>query len=136
MPPQAVQPVSKGMIERILDNLNVHYRRDNEDDILAIFPFGPNGTDLHCWFLITGEKRDIFKFFCVTPITISSDKLPEAVTVCNFYHSQNRFGRAIVEVGTRSGEYRVNFDAQIDIEKGTSEEFLQRFILMNIYAVK
>jgi hypothetical protein len=130
---QSIQPISKGMIERILDNLKFRYGRDKDDDIFTILPFGPRGTDLNCWFIIDGPKQDVFKLLCTIDASFSENNLGDAHFACNQYHQENRFGRAIIKEGEREGEYKIYFDTQIDVELGVIEAFLQRLIVMTLY---
>jgi hypothetical protein len=132
---ESVQPISKGLIEWALDSLSaVKYGRDKDDDIYAILPFGPNGKDLNCWFLITGNKNDVFSVHCTIDDYLSEDNLGDAHFACSEYHRGNRFGRAILN--KQENKYTIYFDAHIDTERGITQGFLQRFILITLYGAK
>jgi hypothetical protein len=92
------QALSKGLIERCLDEVDMPYGRDHDGDIVTRLSSDDFGGDLIAWFLIVGEKRDIFRLLCAVEHKVPQSKWTTALLACNEYHNTARFGRAYLHI--------------------------------------
>jgi hypothetical protein len=128
----ANQALSKGLIERCLDDVDMQYGRDHDGDIVTRFSGDELGGDLIAWFLIVGEKRDIFRLLCTVEHKVPQSKWTSALLACNEYHNTARFGRAYLNIKKDQPEADLYFDSQIDLTEGVTEASLQGFIMQNL----
>ena len=128
------QALSKGLIERCLAGVDLQYGRDHDGDVVTCFSGDGLGGDLIAWFLIVGEKRDIFRLLCMVEHKVPQSKWANALLVCNEYHNTARFGRAYLNIKEDQPEADLYFDSQIDLTEGVTEAYLQTFIMLNLWA--
>jgi hypothetical protein len=131
-----IHPLSKGLIERALDRLDVRYRRDSEGDVAARIAYDSIGSAMTYWFLILGEHCDVFQLLSTVDATIPMANSPQALVACNQYHAKYFFGRGYIRERQGDQQLKLCFDAIIDLERGTTEDFLKEFIELHIYAAR
>ena len=126
------QALSKGLIERCLDEVDLQYGRDHDGDVVTCFSGDELGGDLIAWFLIVGEKRDIFRLLCTVEHKVPQSKWASALLACNEYHNTARFGRVYLNIKEDQPEAELYFDSQIALTEGVTEAYLQSFIMLNL----
>jgi hypothetical protein len=79
----ALQTLSKALIERTLDAVELNHNRDREDDVYSIFSGEGLPADMTCWYLIVGEDRDILRLLCTVPLPVPQEKWGHVLLTCN-----------------------------------------------------
>jgi len=126
------QALSKCLIERCLDEVELQYGRDHDGDVVTCFSGAELSGNLIAWFLIVGEKRDIFRLLCTVEHKVPQSKWASALSAANEYHNTARFGRAYLHINEDQPEAELYFDSQIDLTEGVTETSLQGFIMLNL----
>jgi hypothetical protein len=128
-----MHPLSKPLIERVLDDVELNHRRDHEDDVASVFSGEGLPGDMICWYLIEGED-DIFRLLCTVDLPVPQEKWGHALLLCNNYHRQCRFGRAYLRIREGQTDAKLSFDASLDLREGVTDSSLQRFIMLSLFA--
>jgi hypothetical protein len=132
MPSTINQPLTNDLIRRALDALSLPNSRDEDGDWFTVIPGGDSRSDLVCFFIAYGESRKMFHLVCMFDAKIPKRKWPVALQLCNAYHADSRFGRAVLSIQEGQEEATLRFDAAIDCTDGVSQEFLQKLITSHI----
>ena len=131
MPQPVAQPFTNDPLRSALDALGIPHIRDN-DVLHSIIPGGAHRSDLLCWFQLHGDTRKLFKLVCTFDAPIPQRKWAAALRLCNTYHTESRFGRAILDFGDGESEPRFFFESQIDVTEAATDAFLKSFIHANL----
>jgi hypothetical protein len=127
--PIPIIKLSHRLIERTLDALGIPHCRDDDDDIFTVIPGGDSCSDLLCWFLVDGN---ILQLVCTFNAKISKCDWMAALLLCNAYHRESRFGRAVLHIRDGQEEAALVFETAIDCSDGLHEAFLQTYIVSHV----
>jgi hypothetical protein len=126
--------LSKALIERNLDEVELNHSRDREDDIYSVFSGEGLPGNMVCCYLLEGEDNDILRLHCTVDLPVPQEKWGQALLMCNDYHSQSRFGKAYLRIKEGEAHARLYFSACIDLSDGVTDDYLQRYIMLSLYA--
>lgn len=130
----ALLPLSKTRIERNLDDVELNHSRDHEDDVVSVFSGEGLPGKLTCWYLIVGEDRDMFRILCTVDLPIPQEKWGHALLACNQHHGTCRLGRCYLDIKEGHPDAQLFFESLIDLSDGVTESYLQRFIMLSLFA--
>jgi hypothetical protein len=133
-PHSEIEHLTRDLIARALDALELTYSRDDEDDIYSVFSGEGLPADMTCWYLIEGEDKDILRLLCTVALHVPQEKWEQALLLCNECHGQCRFGRAYLRIKDGETDAKLYFDACLDLTEGVKESSLQRFLMLRLYA--
>lgn len=131
---EVLQPLSKALIERTLDAVELNHNCDREGDVYSIFSGEGLPADMTCWYLIVGEDKDILRLLCTVRLPVAQEKWGHALLLCNQYHGMCRFGKCYLDIVDGHPEARLFVESLIDLSDGVSDGFLQRFVMLSLYA--
>ena len=126
--------LSKPLIERNLDDVELYHGRDHEDDIVSVFSDEGLPGDLICWYLIVGEERDMLRLLCTVDLPVPQEKWGHALLLCNQHHRICRYGRCSLEIKEGQADAKLFFETLVDLTDGVTEDYLQRFIMLSLFA--
>jgi hypothetical protein len=130
----ALQPLSKARVERNLDAVELNHSRDRDDDPYSVFSGEGLPGNMVCCYLIEGEDNDILRLHCAVDLPVLKEKWGQALLLCNDYHGQSRFGKAYLRMEEGEAHARLYFSACIDLSDGVTDDYLQRYIMLSLYA--
>jgi hypothetical protein len=129
-----LQPLSKVRIEYNLDEVELNHSRDRDDDVFSLFSGEGLPGNMACCYLIEGEDNDILRLHCTVDLPVPQEKWGQALLLCNDYHGQCRFGKAYLRIKEGEAHARLYFSACIDLSDGVTDDYLQRYIMLSLYA--
>jgi hypothetical protein len=129
-----MQPLSKERIERNLDDVELNHSRDHEDDIVSVFSGEGLPGDMICWYQLGGEERDIFRILCTVDLPVPQEKWGHALLSCNQHHRTCNYGRYSLQIKEGRPEGKLFFESLIDLSDGVTDDYLQRFIMLSLFA--
>jgi|SRR6516162_583036 hypothetical protein len=131
---EALQTLSKALIERSLDEVELNHSRDRDDDIYSLFEGEGLPGDMICWYLIEGEDNDKLRLFCTVALSVPQEKWGHALLLSNAYNAQCRVGNTYLRIKEGEPEAQLYFDACLDLPDGVTDSTLQRFLMLSLYA--
>lgn len=132
IPQPVLEPLTNNLSRRALDALGMPNSRDEDGDWFSVIHGGDGRSDLVCYFIVYGETRKMFQLVCMFDAHIPKRKWGAALQLCNAYHAESHFGRAVLRIQEGQEEATLRFDAAIDCTDGVSQEFLQTLIASHI----
>lgn len=129
-----LRPVSKARIEQALDDVELNHSRDREDDIYSVFEGEGLPGDMICWYLIEGEDNDSLRLFGTVTLSVPQEKWGHALLLSNAYDEQCRVGKTYLRIKEGQTDAQLYFESVIDLSDGVTDSYLQRFIMLSLYA--
>ena len=124
-----IKKLTNRHIENAFDDLGILHRRDEDDDVFTFIPSGNDDSGLSCWFIADGN---ILQLISSINSSIPKDKWPSILMLCNSFHRESRFGRAVLYIQDDNNEAKLRFEAAIDCSDGINTAFLQTFIVSHL----
>jgi hypothetical protein len=132
MPQPVIEPLTTNLTRRSLDALSLPNSFDEDGDCYTVISGGDGRSDLVCYFIVYGQTRKMFHLVCLFDAKIPKRKWPAALQLCNAYHADSRFGRAVLLIQEGQEEATLRFDTSVDCTEGVTQDFLQTFITSHI----
>ena len=119
-------PLSKELVERVLDELGLNHGRVSGDYIQLHFEREEDvGSELYFRLDVHGDDKDILVVLGTVRPVISADNYVNALRACNVFNTMYPFGRAYLN----EDEAKLCFVSQLLFHNGTTKKFLRGHIL-------
>lgn len=116
-----VRSFSRSMIKQGLEELDLHYLVDRDDDF--VLDLG----DLRFFLMASGSRNDVYTIYCVLPRRFrTGDDAVQAITLCNKWNRERRWPKAYARIN-EDGEARITLEQSLDLEMGIHQALLNDF---------
>ena len=101
-PHTTIQLPTDELTEEVLTSMGLRYMRDEDNDPCLLIPADNSPFNMLCWFLT--NEHHIFTLYCRVFPPIPKSKWQAAVSLCNEYATQYRFGRFQLRISEEQRE--------------------------------
>jgi hypothetical protein len=132
LPNTLTEPLSQGFIVRTLEGLEFPPEPVGPSVTVCTFDDLQDQIGSVVRVLFTVDEPSIFRVMAGVGLRVPAAKVPSALRACSSYWGHFSFGRVglVFKEGTDEGS--LIFDSQILLLHGTSEQFLESFIMSNV----
>ncbi len=123
-----VRAFDRSMIEKALRSFDLKFLRDEDNDFVVRFGRGKNlSCDLVFLFSLGGKNSEIFEIQVIADYAIPRRNWGQTLLSCNKWNREKRWPKAYLSMKDAEGEGNIVLEAQIDMEKGIHQEFVDQF---------
>lgn len=119
-------PLTREMVQGVLDAHEFHYITDDDGD------FGGNWGDHRVWFMLMGDKEEIFQVRGTWGRAVASEHKATLLRALNEWNRERIFPKMYARLNPASGLLDVHAESSTDLEHGVTAEQLDVILMSGL----